>query len=109
MGWWEADALSFPVRSFWRNLLLFPPGHIPTIPPLPPQLSIGHMPRNEVVLLTQTFGGVVVGRRLEMLDTKLSQPSKAEKWVKTPEWVLTSEEGWQGHTISRFAEQLVGS
>lgn len=22
-----ADTLSFPVRSFWRNLLLFPPGH----------------------------------------------------------------------------------
>lgn len=59
--------------------------------------------------LLRVSGGWGVGRGLETLDTKLSQPSKAEKWVRSPEWILTSEEGWQGHTISRFAEQLVGS
>lgn len=52
-----------------------------------------------------------MGRGLETLDTKqkLLQPSKADKWVKTTEWILTSEDGRQRRTISHFAEQLVGS
>ncbi|XP_049471214.1 uncharacterized protein LOC125911395 [Panthera uncia] len=49
VGRYEADTLSFPVRSFWRNLLLFPPGHNSPPPPLPPQLSTGPMPYSTVV------------------------------------------------------------
>lgn len=49
----EADTLSFPVRSFWRNLLLFPPGHNSPPPPLRPQLSTGRMPYSTVVLTSK--------------------------------------------------------
>lgn len=57
VGWYEADTVSFPVRSFQRNLLLFPLGHfpLPHNPPssLPPRLSIGHMPHGKVVLISK--------------------------------------------------------
>lgn len=44
VGRYEAATLSFPVRSFRRNLLLFPPGHNSPPPPLAPQLSTGSLP-----------------------------------------------------------------
>lgn len=87
----------------------FLPATSPRSRPSLPSSALAARPAMRLYHLLKSFGGVVMGRGLDTLDTKLSQPSKAEKWVRTPGWTLTSEEGWQGHTISHFAEQLVGS
>lgn len=81
-GWWEPDTLSFPGRSFWRNLLLFPPGHIPMTPPLPPQLSVGHTPHIQVVLLAQCFEGVGGGWKLWTPNTSCCNLQKLRNGSK---------------------------
>lgn len=79
VGRYEADTLSFPVRSFWRNLLLFPPGHNSPPPPLPPQLSTGRLPYGSAVLTSKRrVWGLGRGGHLETLGTQRNQPVSSE-------------------------------
>lgn len=87
----------------------FLPATAPRSHPSLPSSALAARPAMKLYYLLRVLGVWWWGGGLDTLDTKLSQPSKAEKWVRTPGWILTSEEGWQGHTISPFAEQLVGS
>lgn len=80
-----ADTLSFPVRSFWRNLLLFPPGHDSPPPPLPPQLSTGRLPCGSAVLTSKRrgLGGEWGASRNSGYPNAVDlYLPKTEKWVK---------------------------